>query len=378
MRSIGITSAGSSTTQIVARSRLGSAQIRQSGPSERLKHSSQRPTFSFTSRIARRERRRLFVGGAQDVEGEPLRGALADPRQPRELGDQARQRRRALGAHIPGQAAAGPPVIPPIFELGQLLGGAQALVDRRLNHLGEQLGLLGVDRLGIDRDLAQGQVAAHLHLDHAAAGARLDHLVLELLLRLQHLGSASAAPASSGRSRRSRPGSTSCHLTDLLRVELALQPLHQRFVDRSSSAAEPPPAPVPRRQAGRRRAAAARPTTASSASAICSRFSGASALRLLKVVLGRETDVTIRLGTVDPTGRAPSKVAASAGARLPQLVEHRRPDPTDSVEVDVARPAGLARSLGGAASGSAGVRDSCSADAGGLSRGSAASGGDRP
>ena len=43
---------GSSTTQIVDRSRLGSAQIRQSGPSARLKHPSQRPTFSFTSRIA--------------------------------------------------------------------------------------------------------------------------------------------------------------------------------------------------------------------------------------------------------------------------------------------------------------------------------------
>ena len=49
------------------------------------------------------ERRRLFVGGAQDVEGEALRGALADPRQARELGDEARQRRRTLGAHIPGR-----------------------------------------------------------------------------------------------------------------------------------------------------------------------------------------------------------------------------------------------------------------------------------
>ena len=52
LRSIGITSAGSSTTQIVVRSRLGSVQIRQRGPSARLKHSSQSPTFSFTSVIA--------------------------------------------------------------------------------------------------------------------------------------------------------------------------------------------------------------------------------------------------------------------------------------------------------------------------------------
>jgi hypothetical protein len=32
---------------------------------------------------------RLLVGRAQDVERQPLRGALADAGQPRELGDQA-------------------------------------------------------------------------------------------------------------------------------------------------------------------------------------------------------------------------------------------------------------------------------------------------
>jgi hypothetical protein len=35
------------------------------------------------------ERERLLVGGAEDVEGEPLRGALPDAGQARELGDQS-------------------------------------------------------------------------------------------------------------------------------------------------------------------------------------------------------------------------------------------------------------------------------------------------
>ena len=52
VRSIGITSAGSSTTQIRERSRRSSSQIRQRAPSARLKQTSQSPTFSFTSRIA--------------------------------------------------------------------------------------------------------------------------------------------------------------------------------------------------------------------------------------------------------------------------------------------------------------------------------------
>ena len=52
----------------------------------------------FADRLAERER--LFVGRPQQVEGEPLRGPLADPGQPRELGDEARERRWSLGAHL--------------------------------------------------------------------------------------------------------------------------------------------------------------------------------------------------------------------------------------------------------------------------------------
>ncbi len=52
MRSIGITSLGSSTTQISAPSRRSSSQMRQRGPTARLKQVSQSPTVAFTSRMA--------------------------------------------------------------------------------------------------------------------------------------------------------------------------------------------------------------------------------------------------------------------------------------------------------------------------------------
>jgi hypothetical protein len=53
VRSIEITSEGSSTTQITSGSRRSSAQIRQIGPSARLKQVWHRPMRSLTSLIAR-------------------------------------------------------------------------------------------------------------------------------------------------------------------------------------------------------------------------------------------------------------------------------------------------------------------------------------
>ena len=113
MRSIGITSEGSSTTQISDRSRDASEQIRQRGPSARLKQTSQSPTFSFTSRIAVGERLGLVVLGAQEVEGEPLRGPLADAGQPRELGDEPAERGRALALTARGAPRGRPAIRPP-------------------------------------------------------------------------------------------------------------------------------------------------------------------------------------------------------------------------------------------------------------------------
>ncbi len=52
MRSIGITSLGSSTTQITWASRRLSWQIWQVASVARLKHTSHWPTFSLTSRMA--------------------------------------------------------------------------------------------------------------------------------------------------------------------------------------------------------------------------------------------------------------------------------------------------------------------------------------
>src|SRR4051795_9037211 len=71
---------------------------------------------------------------------------------------------------------------------GQLLCRAKRLVDGRRDHVLEELSVLGIDRLRVDLDLTQVHVARHRHLDHAAAGARLDDLLLELLLGLGHLG----------------------------------------------------------------------------------------------------------------------------------------------------------------------------------------------
>ena len=114
------------------------------------------------------ERGGVLVGGAQDVEGEPLRGAVADPGQLRELGDQpldrggvdGRSEARAARARRarPGR---GPPVAPPILLGGELLGRAQRLVDGREHHVGEQLRVVGVDRRRVDADLLDDQRAAH-------------------------------------------------------------------------------------------------------------------------------------------------------------------------------------------------------------------------
>src|SRR3954462_2988220 len=109
-------SLGSSTTQMSVGSRRGSSHTLQIGPTARLKQTSHSPTVSLTSRIASArasasslERRRMWkgsrwavalpprggegecvlLGEAQDVEGEPLRRALTDARQARQLGDQA-------------------------------------------------------------------------------------------------------------------------------------------------------------------------------------------------------------------------------------------------------------------------------------------------
>src|SRR5436190_12677994 len=73
------------------------------------------------------------------------------------------------------------------LALLQAAGGPDRLVHGGEHHVGEQLRVVGIDRLGIDLDLLDLARAVGGDGDHAAAGARLDGFVLELALRLLHL-----------------------------------------------------------------------------------------------------------------------------------------------------------------------------------------------
>ena len=79
VRSIGITSEGSSTTQISERSRRSSSQIRHRVALGEVEADLAQPDLllDLANRVGQAER--LGVVGSQDVEGEPLGGALTDP-----------------------------------------------------------------------------------------------------------------------------------------------------------------------------------------------------------------------------------------------------------------------------------------------------------
>ena len=83
-----MTSLGCSTTQMVAASRRSSWQMRQVASVARLKQTSQCPTggLDLANRVGEGER--LLLRRAEDVERQPLGGALADARQAAELGDE--------------------------------------------------------------------------------------------------------------------------------------------------------------------------------------------------------------------------------------------------------------------------------------------------
>src|ERR687898_1768383 len=99
---------------------------------------------------------------------------------------------------------------------GQLLGGADPLVHRCLDHVLQHFDVVGVDRAGVDRQLLQLQLAADLHGDHPAAGAGLNDLVLQLLLSLGHVG---------------------LHLLDLLHHLVQVRLSHQSFSSSKTSSA---------------------------------------------------------------------------------------------------------------------------------------------
>ena len=64
---------------------------------------------------------------------------------------------------------------------------ADRTVDRTHEQILEHLGVVGIDRLGLDRDLDDLERAGGLDRDRAAAGGVLDELRLQLLLSDLHL-----------------------------------------------------------------------------------------------------------------------------------------------------------------------------------------------
>src|ERR1700687_5662664 len=119
VRSIGITSLGSSTTQIRSWSRRGSWQIRQRVSSVRLKQTSHRPIFSLTSRIASASAAASSAGGGRGGEGHPRGGGGAGRGSP----PQPRHANPAEAAQVESAGGTAEPA------LGELLGHAQRLVD---------------------------------------------------------------------------------------------------------------------------------------------------------------------------------------------------------------------------------------------------------
>src|SRR5207248_7222418 len=101
----------------------------------------------------------LEAGKAQPAEAA---GAAAEP---------------AEAAAEPAEAACGPEP-----RRRHLLRRPDRLVDRGHDHVLEHLDVLGIDGVGVDLDLADLEPAGDLDLHHAAAGAGLDDLGLELLL----------------------------------------------------------------------------------------------------------------------------------------------------------------------------------------------------
>src|SRR3954470_10891307 len=190
-----MTSPGSSTTQMSSASRRSSWQIRQRGSSARLKQTSQSPMRSLTSRIASASA--LASSASTRSRWKARRWAVRCP-MPGSLPSSVIRRwtggayKRRLGRGRPSEAQAERPEVhaagqPAELGLLQLLGGAQRLVDGGEDHVLEQVGVVGVDRLRRDHDRLDDEVDRDLDLDHAAARGSLDLLVLELLLGLEHV-----------------------------------------------------------------------------------------------------------------------------------------------------------------------------------------------
>src|SRR3954470_5324981 len=192
-----MTSPGSSTTQISARSRRSSVQIVQRGPSARLKQTSQRVIFSLTSRIASASAwascglaRRTWKASRWAVRL-PMPGSLPSSVTSRWTGGASKRARRLeAGQAQPAEPAArAAEAARHVAHLArrELLGRAQRLVDGGQDGVLEHLDVLRVDRARVDGDRLDREFPRRDDLHHAPAGRGLDALVLEGLLRLHHL-----------------------------------------------------------------------------------------------------------------------------------------------------------------------------------------------
>ena len=205
---------------------------------------------------------------------------------------------------------------------------------------------------GIDRDLEQAQVAAHLDLDHAAARARVDDLVLELLLRVGHLGLHLLGLLHQRvEVETARALGEPCHLHLLrfglagfrlghvfLGVELGPHQLDELILAQLALRRRR----GTRRRAARKRAAARSPTIVRTASVTRSRASFASALRLLNAAEAGNPTSTTPSPTSTATGRAEARICAEQpGPGLLDRINNRRPEPNQILELHAPLRSGL-------------------------------------
>ena len=163
---------GSSTTQTTLGSRLVSLQYWQSLAVGDVVADAAEAELVLDVEDGLREVLGVVAAGAQHVEGEALRGLLADAGQAFEFGDQPRERFGEIGHRLEqarGQSHAAQHAAHLLLDLRfHLLDGfAAGGHDHVLQHLDI------ARHFGVDLDAEQVLLAVHLDGDHAAAGGGL-------------------------------------------------------------------------------------------------------------------------------------------------------------------------------------------------------------
>src|SRR5262245_56857170 len=172
VRSIDRTSLGSSTTQTELWSRRASRQIRQRVSSETLPHRSQKTTPSLTFCSAAISR--PVSTGSAPSRWKAIRWALFGPTPGSRPSSSIRSWTGPsyISRLQPGQPEAGEPAGQRAHLVaGELLRVGRGVPDRGDDQVGEGLGVLGVDHLGVDGERLQFAGAGHGRGDRPAARA---------------------------------------------------------------------------------------------------------------------------------------------------------------------------------------------------------------